>query len=87
MGNRGWLVSRGGRWWWRGFQGPDGAGVRVVDAGVVWGGHDGVLLGVVVVLRRVGGAAVVATGAGAEGVSSREFRVGAGTLTRCGWFG
>ena len=44
------MVSRGGRWWWRGFGGPDGAGVRVVDAGVVWGGHDGCLLGVVIVL-------------------------------------
>ena len=44
------MVSRGGRWWWRGFRGPDGAGVRVVDAGVVWGGHDGVLLGIVIVL-------------------------------------
>ena len=80
------MVSRGGRWWWRGFGGPDGAGVRVVDAGVVWGGHGGVLLGVVVVLRRVGGAAVVATRAGAEGFSSREFRVGAGALTGCRWF-
>ena len=26
-------------------------------------------------------------GAGAEGISSREGRVGAGTSTRCGWFG
>ena len=80
------MVSGRGRWWWRGFGGPDGAGVRVVDARVVWGGHNGVLLGVVVVLRGVGGAAVVATGAGAEGVSSREFRVGAGKLAGCGWF-
>ena len=32
------------------------------------------------------GATVVATGTGAEGFSSREVRVGAGTLTRCGWF-
>ena len=80
------MVSRGGRWWWRGFGGPDGAGVRVVDAGVVWCGHDCVLLGVVVVLRRVGGAAVVAAGAGAEGFSSREFRVGAGVSAGCRWF-
>ena len=80
------MVSRGGRWWWRGFGGPDGAGVRVVDAGVVWGGHDHVLLGVVVVLRRVGGAAIVAARAGAEGFSSREFRVGAGVSTGCRWF-
>ena len=80
------MVSRGGRWWWRGFGGPDGAGVRVVDAGVVWGGHDCALLGVVIVLGRVSGAAVVTTGAGAEGFSSREVRVGAGTLTRCRWF-
>ena len=81
------MVSRGGRWWWRGFGGPDGAGVRVVDAGVVWGGHDGVLLRVVVVMGGVSGAAVVAAGAGAEGVFSREFRVGAGMSTRCRWFG
>ena len=81
------MVSRGDRWWWRGFGGPNGAGVRVVDAGVVWGGHDGVLLGVVVVLRRVSGAAVVAAGAGAEGFSSREFRVGAGMSMGCRWFG
>ena len=59
----------------------------MVDTGVVWGGHDSVLLGVVIVLGGVSGAAVVATGAGAEGFSSREFRVGAGTLTGCGWFG
>ena len=77
------MVSGGGRRWWRGFGGPDGAGVRVVNAGVVWGGHDGVLLRVVVVLGRVSGAAVVTTGAGAEGFSSREFRVGAGSLTGC----
>ena len=44
------MVSGGGRWWWRGFGGPDGTGVRVVDAGVVWGGHDDVLLGIVIVL-------------------------------------
>ena len=81
------MVSRGGRWWWRGFGGPDGAGVRVVDAGVVWGRHDSVLLGVVIVLGRVSGAAVVTTGAGAEGFSSREFRVGAGASTGCRWFG
>ena len=81
------MVSGGGRWWWRGFRGPDGAGVRVVKAGVVWGGHDGVLLRVVVVLGRVSGAAVVTAGAGAEGFSSREFRVGAGVSTGCGWFG
>ena len=81
------MVSRGGRWWWRGFRGPDGAGVRVVDAGVVWCGHDSVLLGVVVVLRRVGRAAIVAARAGAEGFSSGEFRVGAGASTGCRWFG
>ena len=81
------MVSRGGRWWWRGFGGPDGTGVRVVDAGVVWGRHDSVLLGVVVVLERVSGAAVVTTGAGAEGFSSREFRVGAGASMGCRWFG
>ena len=75
------MVSRGGRWWWRGFRGPDGTGVRVIDAGVVWGGHDSVLLGVVIVLGGVSGAAVVATGASAEGFFSRKFRVGAGTLT------
>ena len=46
-----------------------------------------VLLGVVVVLRGVSGAAVVATGAGAEGFSSREFRVGAGASVGCRWFG
>ena len=79
------MVSRGSRQWWRGFRGPDGAGVRVVDAGVVWGGHGSVLLGVVIVLGGVSGAAVVATGAGAERFSSREFRVGAGMLTGCGW--
>ena len=61
--------------------------MRVVDAGVVWGRHDSVLLGVVIVLGRVGGAAVVTTGASAEGFSSREFRVGAGALAGCGWFG
>ena len=61
--------------------------MRVVNAGVVWGGHDGVLLGVVIVLGRVSGAAVVTAGAGAEGFSSREFRVGAGASTGCGWFG
>ena len=61
--------------------------MRVVNAGVVWCGHDCVLLGVVVVLRRVGGAAVVAAGAGAEGFSSREFRVGAGVSAGCRWFG
>ena len=61
--------------------------MRVVDTGVVWGGHDGVLLGVVVVLRGVSGAAVVTTGTGAEGFSSREVRVGAVVSTRCGWFG
>ena len=33
------------------------------------------------------GAAVVATGAGAEGFSSREFRVGAGASAGCRWFG
>ena len=81
------MVSGGGRWWWRRFRGPDGAGVRGVDAGVVWGRHDSVLLGVVIVLGRVGGAAVVTTGAGAEGFSSREFRVGAGASAGCGWFG
>ena len=59
----------------------------MVDTGVVWGGHDGVLLGVVVVLRGVSGAAVVTTGTGAEGFSSREVRVGAVVSTRCGWFG
>ena len=32
------------------------------------------------------GAAVVTAGAGAKGFSSREVRVGAGMLTRCGWF-
>ena len=31
--------------------GPNSAGVRVVNTGVVWGGHDGCLLGVVVVVR------------------------------------
>ena len=30
---------------------------------------------------------VVAAGTGAEGFSSREVVVGAGTSTRCGWFG
>ena len=60
--------------------------MRVVDTGVVWGGHDGVLLGVVVVLRGVSGAAVVTAGTGAEGFSSREVRVGAGVSTGCGWF-
>ena len=44
------MVSGRGRWWRRGFRGPDGAGVRVVNTGVVWGGHDGVLLGIVIVL-------------------------------------
>ena len=29
----------------------------------------------------------MATGASAEGFSSREVRVGAGTLAGCGWFG
>ena len=81
------MVSGGGRWWWRGFRGPDCAGVRVVDAGVVWSRHDGVLLGIVIVLGRMGGAAVVTTGAGAEGFSSREVRVGAGTSMGCRWFG
>ena len=33
------------------------------------------------------GEAVVATGTGAEGFSSREGRVGAGMSTRCRWFG
>ena len=80
------MVSRGGRWWWRGFGGPDGAGVRVVDAGVVWCGHDCVLLGVVVVLRRVGRAVIVAARAGAEGFPSGEFRVGAGASMGCRWF-
>ena len=61
--------------------------MRVVDAGVVWGGHDDVLLGIVIVLGQVSGAAVVATGAGAEGFSSREFRVGAGASVGCRWFG
>ena len=61
--------------------------MRVVDAGVVWCGHDCVLLGVVVVLRGVSGAAVVTTGTGAEGFSSREVRVRARVSTRCGWFG
>ena len=37
-----------------------------------------ILLGVIVVLGGVSGAAVMATGAGAEGFSSREVRVGAG---------
>ena len=32
------------------------------------------------------GAAIVATGAGTEGFSSREFRVGAGASAGCGWF-
>ena len=32
------------------------------------------------------GAAIVAARTGAEGFSSREVRVGAGTSTRCGWF-
>ena len=32
------------------------------------------------------GAAVVTAGTGAEGFSSREVRVGAGSLTRCAWF-
>ena len=32
-------------------------------------------------------AAIVTAGAGAEGFSSGEFRVGAGTSTRCRWFG
>ena len=81
------MVLGGGRWWWRRFRGPDGAGVRVVDAGVVWGGHVSVLLGVVIVLGGVSGAAVVTTGAGAEGFSSREFGVGAGSSTGCRWFG
>ena len=81
------MVSGGGRWWWGGFRGPDGAGVRVIDTGVVWGRHDSVLLGVVIVLGGVSGAAVVTTGASAEGFSSREFGVGAGTFMRCGWFG
>ena len=81
------MVSRGGRWWWRGFRGPDGAGVRVVDAGVVWCGHDSVLLGIDVVLRRVSRAVVVAARAGAEGFSSGEFRVGAVASTGCRWFG
>ena len=44
------MVSGGGGWWWRGFRGPDGTGVVVVDAGVVWGGHGDVLLGIVIVL-------------------------------------
>ena len=61
--------------------------MRVVDAGVIWGGHVRVLLGVVVVLGGVSRAAVVTTGAGAEGFSSREFRVGAGSSTGCRWFG
>ena len=33
------------------------------------------------------GAAVVTAGAGAEGISSRKVRVGAGASTGCGWFG
>ena len=45
------------------------------------------LLGVIIVLGGVSGAAVVTTGAGAEGFSSREFRVGAGASTGCRWFG
>ena len=57
--------------------------MRVVNTGIVWGGHDGCLLGVVIVLS---GAAIVAAGTGAEGFSSREVEVGAGTSTRCGWF-
>ena len=43
------MVSRRGGLW-RGFRGPDGARVRVVDTGVVWGRHNGWLLGVVVVV-------------------------------------
>ena len=50
LGKRQWLISRGGRWWRRRFGGPDGARVGMVDAGVVWGGHGGGLLGVVVVV-------------------------------------
>ena len=59
----------------------------MVNTGVVWGGHDGVLLGVVVVLGRVSGAAIVTARAGAKGFSSREVRVGAGASMRCRWFG
>ena len=81
------MVLGGGRWWWRRFGGPDGAGVGVVDTGVVWGGHDSVLLRVVIVLGGVSGAAVVTTGAGAEGFSSGEFRVGTGVSAGCRWFG
>ena len=58
--------------------------MRVVNTGVVWGGH--VLLGVVVVVGRVSRAAIVTAGASAEGFSSREVGVGAGALTRCRWF-
>ena len=61
--------------------------MRVVNTGIVWGGHDGCLLGIVVVLRGVSGAVVVTAGTGAEGFSSREIRVGAGASMRCGWFG
>ena len=39
------------------------------------------------VLGRVSGAAIVTAGTDAEEFSSREVRVGAGTLTRCRWFG
>ena len=59
----------------------------MVDAGVVWCGRDSVLLGIVVVLRGVSRAAVVAARAGAEGFSSGEFRVGARASTGCRWFG
>ena len=44
------MISRGGRWWRRRFGGPDGTGVRVVNTGVVWGGHVGGLMGIVVVV-------------------------------------
>ena len=60
--------------------------MRVVNTGIVWGGHDGCLLGIVVVVGRVSRAAIVTAGAGAEGFSSREVGVGAGTSMGCGWF-
>ena len=79
------MVSRGGRWWWRGFRGPDGTRWSTLELY----GVDMIvfLLGVVIVLGRVSGATVVTTGAGAEGFSSREFRVGAGASTGCRRFG
>ena len=53
----------------------------------LYGADMTVLLRVVVVLGRVSGAAVVATGAGAEGFFSREVGVGTGVVVKSRVFG